>query len=143
VSHRLPFVLGAFLVALLPAVARADDASVAKWAEHRVQEGLVKPLAQQQPRRFSRERPSPHERRVRITRATPVSDKSGHTFVTFAVDVRFGDSWVEDDIVGCVYQGSGSLFVKSGDAYRPAAFLLGKNLQPVPGVCEASPTARS
>lgn len=142
-SNRLSFVAAFFLALVVPTLARADDAAVAKWAERRVQEGLVQPLANQQPRRFSRERPVPTERRVRITQPTPRGDKSGRTFVTFAVDVRFGDNWRENDIVGCVYQGSGNLFVKSGDEYRPAAFLLGKNVKPVAGVCEAAPTARS
>ena len=58
----------------------------------------------------------------------------------FAIDVRFGSDWHENDVVGCVYTGSGSLFVKKGDAYRPAAFLLGKDVAPVAGVCEAAPT---
>jgi hypothetical protein len=37
-----------------------------------------------------------------------------------------------------VYQGSANIFVKIGDEYRPAAFLLGKEVDAVPGVCEAS-----
>ena len=62
----------------------------------------------------------------------------------FAIDVRFGKSeWHENDIVGCVYRGSGALFVKVGDGYRPAAFLLGKEVDPVPGVCEAAPPPRA
>jgi hypothetical protein len=42
--------------------------------------------------------------------------------------------------VGCAYRGSGNLYVKVGDGYRPAAFLLGKNVQAVPGACEAAPS---
>jgi hypothetical protein len=79
---------------------------------------------------------------VRITGSTPSSDKSGRPFLPFAIDVRFGSEWRENDVVGCVYTSKGSIFVKRGDAYRPAAFLLGENVEPVPGVCEPAP-ARS
>jgi len=105
----------------------------------------VKPLAQQEtPSRFSRARPAPRERRVRVAETTASVDKKGRAFVPFSIDVRFGGSaWRENDIVGCVYTGNGDLFVKKGDSYRPAAFLLGKNVEPVAGVCEAAPPARS
>lgn len=111
-----------------------------------MQHGLVAPLAKRESEssRFSRGRPPPRERRVRITQASESRDKAGRTFLTFAVDVRFGESeWRENDIVGCVYKGSGDLFVQRGDEYRPAAFLLGKNVKPVAGVCQAAPVARS
>jgi hypothetical protein len=117
----------------------ADDPSLAAWAEHRVEEGLVRPLASTEGSRFSRSRPPPRERRVRVTQATVSVDKSGRPFVPFAVDVRFGSEWRANDIVGCVYRNTGELFVKRGNAYRPAAFLLGKNVEPVGGVCEAAP----
>jgi hypothetical protein len=113
-----------------PGLALADEASLATWARH-----------QAETRRFSRERPGPHERRVRVTQTTASVDKKGHEFLAFAIDVRYGTEWHENDVLGCVYRGSGELFVKNGDAYRPAAFLLGKNLQPVPGACEAAPPA--
>lgn len=103
----------------------------------------MKPLAEREESRFSRSRPSPRERRVRILQTAASRDKEGNAFVAFAVDVRFGGEWHADDITGCVYAGSGSIFVKRGDAYRPAAFLFGKNVDPVPGVCEAAPQARS
>ncbi len=77
---------------------------------------------------------------MRVLSETAMQDKAGRSFVSFAIDVRFGDQWKED-ILGCVYQGSGSLFVKRGDAYRPAAFLLGKKAEPVPNVCQAAPAA--
>lgn len=112
-----------------------------EWARSRIDEGLVRPLAQLQVRRFSRARPAPIERRVRVLQSTTTLDKSGRAFVPFALDVRFGSDWRED-IAGCVYKGAGEIFVKKGDAYRPAAFLLGKNVEPVAGVCEAAP-ARS
>jgi hypothetical protein len=76
---------------------------------------------------------------VRVIQSTVSVDKSGRAFVPFAIDVRFGSEWRENDIVGCVYRSTGELFVKRGDAYRPAAFLFGKNVEPVAGVCEAAP----
>ena len=109
-----------------------------EWARRRVDEGLVKPLSERQERKFSRSRPPPVERRIRVLSTTARVDESGRRFVPFAVDVRFGEEW-RDHIAGCVYQGSGDIFVKNGDGYRPAAFLLGKDLAPVAGVCEAAP----
>lgn len=129
----------------LASIASADD-SLVSWAHRRVDEGLVRPLAKRDggSHYFSRERPPPRERRIRVLAATLSRDKSGHDFVPFAVDVRFGNAeWQENDIVGCAYRDSGALFVKTGDAYRPAAFLLGKNVGPVAGACEAAPTPAS
>jgi hypothetical protein len=79
---------------------------------------------------------------VRVVQTTATLDKTGRSFVPFAIDVRFGsEEWHENDVVGCAYTGSGDLFVKRGDAYRPASFLLGKNVDPVAGVCEAGPAS--
>lgn len=87
-------------------------------------------------------RPTPRERRIRVTQASATPDKRGRKFVPFAVDVRFGGSaWRENDIVGCAYTGSNDLFVKSGDAYFPAALLLGKKVEAVAGACEPAPPA--
>ena len=98
----------------------------------------MKPLASFESHSFSRSRPPPRERRVRVLQTKVTPDKNGHPFVPFAIDVRFGSSdWHENDIVGCAYTGNGKLYVKRLDAYRPASFLLGKNEDPVPGVCEA------
>jgi hypothetical protein len=131
------------VLSFVPSLALADEPSLVDWARHRVDEGLVKPLAEQESSHFSRSRPVPHERRVRVIQATTTLDKRGRLFVPFAIDVRYGPVWHENDIVGCAYRGSGELFVKKGDQYRPAAFLLGKNLAAVAGVCEAAPSARS
>lgn len=90
---------------------------------------------------FSRVRPPPREQRVRILKATPTSDRSGHKYVPFVVDGRFSSGEWREDITGCVYRASGKIFVKRGDAYRPADFMLGKKVDPVPGVCEAAPQA--
>jgi hypothetical protein len=137
--HSLTFVAA---LSLLPSLVQADEPSPAEWALKRVEEGLLKPLAEQETHRFSRARPMPHERRTRVSQGPAVRDKSGRPFVAFAIDVRFGGEWHENDIVGCAYTATGNLFVKRGDAYRPAAFLLGKDVGPVAGVCEAAaPTA--
>jgi hypothetical protein len=105
-----------------------------------VQEGLIKPLAERAISRFSRSRPVPREYRVRVPETTAAHDSKGGSFMSFAVDTRFaGGDWQADDIVGCVYLGKGDLYVKRGDGYRPVAFLFGKNVDAVPGVCEAAP----
>jgi hypothetical protein len=127
----------------LASVASADE-SLVNWAQHRIEEGLVKPLAKREGgSRFSRERPPPRERRVRVLESTLSRDKNGRSFVAFAIDVRFGSDWQQNDIVGCAYRESGNLFVKTGDAYRPATFLLGKNVGAVAGACEAVPPPSS
>jgi hypothetical protein len=74
-----------------------------------------------------------------VVQTTATLDKGGRPFISFAVDVRFGSEWQENDIVGCAYVRSGDLYVKKGDTYRPASFLLGKNEEPVAGVCEPGP----
>ena len=132
----------ALALSFVPSLARADEPTLVEWARGRVQDGLVKPLAKQEANtsRFSRGRPPPHERKVRITQATGTTDKRGRTFVAFAVDIRYGTGeWQQNDIVGCAYRSTGELFVKIGDEYRPHSFLLGKNAEPVAGVCEAAP----
>ena len=136
----------AFALSLAPSFASADEPSLAAQTERRVEDGLLKPLAEfeNNASRFSRVRPLPRERRVRVTQATSTLDNAGRPFVTFAVDVRFkGEEWRENDVVGCAYAKSGELFVKRGDAYRPAASLFGKRAEPVAGVCQAAGAARS
>lgn len=76
---------------------------------------------------------------MRILQSTTSSDKESRAFVPFVVDVRFGGEWRED-IRGCVYRASGDIFVKRGEAYRPAAFLFGKDVAPVADVCEVAAT---
>jgi len=136
-----PFVC-TFALSSIPSLAPADEPTIAERAQLRVESGLVKPLAERESNRFSRARPAPRERRVRITSSTLSIDKSGRAFLPFAIDVRFGPDWRENDIVGCVYTPNRNIFVKRGDSYRPAAFLLGENVEPVAGACEAGP-ARS
>ncbi len=135
-----------FALSLAPSFASADEPPPALRAQRRVEEGLVKPLTEHEANmsRFSRARRPPQERRVRVTQAAASRDKAGRPFMAFAVDVRFaGGEWRENDIVGCAYTASGELFVKRGDAYRPAAFLLGNAADPVAGVCQADPRAQA
>lgn len=128
------------VMVLVPSLAWAGDVTLADWAEKTVREGLLKPLSQQQGRRFSRERPPPQERRVRILATAAITDKSGNEFVPFAIDQRYpGGAWNEGFITGCVYRKTGYLFVKIYDDYRPSSFLFGKNVGPAKGVCEAAP----
>ena len=137
-SRKLAWCILALVV--VPSFAWAKDVTLADWAEKTVRDGLVKPLSQQEGRRFSRERPPPQERRVRVLAVGPTTDKSGNEFVPFAIDQRYpGSAWNENSIVGCVYRKTGYLFVKIGEEYRPSSFLFGKNVGPVKGVCEAAP----
>jgi hypothetical protein len=135
-----PWLLSCAFVLSVQSLASADE-PVAEWVKHRVETGLLKPLAQQESNRskFSRERPPPAERRVRVLETNAATDKSGRPFVPFAIDVRYlrGD-WTES-ITGCAYRQSGNLFVKAGSEYRPASYLLGKRTAVVAGACEAAP----
>jgi len=131
------------VLSFVPSLATADEPSLVEWTEQRVEAGLVKPLAERAGSRFSRSRPPPRERRIRVTQASLSRDKQGKDFVPFAVDVRFGaGDWQQNDIVGCAYRASGSLFVQRGEAYFPASVLLGKQVAAVAGACQAAP-ARS
>ena len=133
-----------FVLCLVPSLATADEPSLAEWTQRRVETGLLQPLAERTSSRFSRARPPPHERRVRVTQATVVRDKQGREFVPFSVDVRFGSGeWQLDDIVGCAYRASGNLFIQRGEAYFPAALLLGKKVEALPGACRAAAATRS
>lgn len=84
----------------------------------------------------------PRERRVRIEQTSASVDKKGREFFAFVVDSRFGSEW-QEDLTGCVYKGSGSLFVKRGDGYVPASYLQGKRVEPVAGVCEAAEASKA
>jgi len=139
--QSLRFLLCSVLaVSLVPSQAFSEE-SLVQWAQRRVDEGIIKRLAEKNARRskFSRSMPVPVERRARVTQTATSVDKRGREFLTFAVDIRYGQQWRENDVVGCVYRPTGDLFVKVGDEYRPAAYLLGRDVGPVAGVCEAAP----
>ena len=111
----------------------------AKSAVALVSHDLVQPLAANDDKRgrFSRARLPPQERRVRILDDKPRKDAEGVAFMRFSIDARFGygqagrdeAQWSRDTITGCVYLERSQVFVKKGDSYRPAAFLLGKNVK--------------
>jgi hypothetical protein len=128
------------ILSLVPSLAWADEGSLSAWTQKTVREALIKPLTQRESRSFGRERPPPRERRVRVLATTALTDKTGKEFVPFAIDDRFGgDEWNQNVIEGCLYRGTGYLFVKIGEDYRPSSFLLGKNVGAVKGVCVAAP----
>jgi hypothetical protein len=138
--------------AVRPEPAAAEGASPeARSAQALVGRDLIQPLAakeRNQPR-FSRASLPAQARRVRILDQQPRKDADGRGFVRFAVDARFGlgepeagdDSrWRRDAITGCVYLDRSQVFVERGDQFRPAAFLLGKNLKAAAAAtCHAAP----
>ncbi len=128
--------LSVLALLLVPSAASADDPPAAV-VQRRVEKGLLEPLAQKEKERsrFSRLRMPPQERRVRVTQASVSIDASGRAYMAFAVDVRRGNEWHENDVVGCGYTQTGALFVKRGDEYRPAEILLGKDVDVAPSVC--------
>jgi hypothetical protein len=129
--------LSILLCNLTPA-ARAEEPAAAVVMT--IERDLLAPLAKKDRQRskFSRSEPPPDERRVRIPDPAPAKDARGEEFVAFTVDVRFGeDEWSRDEFSGCVYPRGGAIYVKFGEAYRAAAFLLGKEAPYAPeGVCK-------
>lgn len=121
-------------------------------AEALVSRELIQPLAAKESSRtrFSRARLPAQERRVRILDEQPRMDAQGRAFVRFAVDARHGYRATDDDaeshwrratITGCAYLDRDQVFVSKGGEYRPAAFLLGKNLKAAArSTCQAEPT---
>jgi len=123
----------------------------AKTAQAVVGRVLTQPLAakESQRSRFSRAAPPQRELRVRILDEQQSKDAEGNAFVRFAVDARYGfrapgdddaSGWRLDTFVGCVYSDRSQVFVKKGDEYRPAAFLLGKNVKAAAEtICQPQP----
>ncbi len=126
---------------MVQSLASADEPSIKEWAYRRVQDGLLSPLVEKENERskFSRVRQVSRERRLLIVTSALSNDTKGRGFVRFETEARFGDDW-QSELSGCVYRQSGSIFVRRGDEYRPAAYLLGKNVPAVPGVCEVAPS---
>jgi hypothetical protein len=103
-----------------------------------VEKQLVKPLAQREAKqdRFSRDYVPPQARRVRVLDREPSSDGRGAEFVAFAIDERSAlilrrkaddsERWRQDAIVGCVYPARDEVFIKRGNKFFGAAFLLGR-----------------
>lgn len=149
------FCVATLALVLVPSLAGAEEpptrkgdtkgASVKERAHRRVKEGLLNPLVSQDSERsrFSRVVQPPRERRLRILQATTKKDKEGREFVPYEIDVSYGDEW-HTDVAGCVYTKSGRIYVQRDDEYRPAEFLLGKDVPAVSGVCEvAAPRERA
>jgi len=120
----------ALLVFLLASTLRASETP-----ESLVHEKLLAPLAAREKARssYSRARPPAAERRLRMLDAAPIADAKGGAFVGFAVDARYGRGagrWQEDVITGCVYAGTGEVYLRYGRAFRAAGVLLGKTVPP-------------
>jgi len=83
---------------------------------------------------------------VRLVDAEPQRDATGASFVSFAVDARrgWGDakdeaSWTKAAITGCVYPELGTVFIKRGTAFHPAAAAMGKKTKAAPeSTCHAA-----
>lgn len=129
--------LSALLVSLLPSVASAEP-TTKQWAKSRVEVGLMKPLVDKENKRslFSRVVQPPRQRRVRVLTSSVSRDRRGSVFIPFGIEVRYQKKEWEADIIGCVYRSTGKIYVKVGDQYRPAEFLLGKKVKPVAGACQ-------
>lgn len=105
-----------------------------------VDQRLVQPLAtkEREQSKFSRARPTPSERRVRILDEQPKQDSAGDAFLTFAIDTRHGwddddaKNWTKAAMTGCVYPERGEVFIKRGNAFHPAAAALGKKTKAAP-----------
>lgn len=113
----------------------------AKAAQALVSRELIQPLAAKESHRskFSRASLPAQARRVRILDEQPRKDAQGNAFVRFAVDAHHGfaapvdgdpSQWQLATITGCAYVDRSQVFVQRGEEYRPAAFLLGKNVKP-------------
>ena len=133
--RRKEVCLFCLVISTFPAIAAAEPTLV-DWVRQQVDSQLVRPIAEQRAS-FSRRRPPPRESRIRVLQTQPSVDKQSQEFVPFAVDVRSGSDWRED-MAGCVYRADAKIFVKRGDSYRPATYMLGENADPVHGVCEAA-----
>lgn len=131
------FALSVLALLLVPPSSASADEAPAAVVQRRVEKALLQPLTQKEPHRsrFSRAAMPPGERRVRVTQSAVSIDASGRAYMAFAVDVRYGGEWQENDVVGCGYPQTGALFVKRGDSYRPAEILLGKDVPVAANVC--------
>lgn len=116
-----------------------------------IQTKLLEPLQKKEEHRsrFSRAALPPQARRLRILDDTAATDRTGRSFVAFAVDESRGfvvkndkdvaeDNWFKDAMTGCVYPETGDVIVKLGEEYYPSSVLLGRSSPKAPdGVCRA------
>ena len=136
------------LAAVLVLSSNLASAGSEPTATSLVNEKLIQPLAAKDSDRskFSRARPMPSERRVRIVDATPQTDAAGSSFFTFAIDERHGwadakdeASWNKATMTGCVYVDRKEVFIKRGNAFHPASAAVGKKTKAAPeSTCHAA-----
>ena len=114
----------------------AAQPTVAEWAASCVQFSLLAPLAAREAKRssFSRAAPAPHERRISVAEPKFLLDAKGRKFARYQVEARYGDTW-HPNYAGCVYQGSGKVYVELGDEFYPVEAVLGEDVEAVSGVC--------
>ena len=114
-------------------------------AEAIVKKQLVQPLAAKESSfsRFSRMRPMPLARRVRILDDDAQADARGDLFLRFALDTRRG--YIADDKdadwqaaveTGCVYVARERVFVQRGATTYPSDMLIGKKVTPDAAACQ-------
>jgi hypothetical protein len=140
------YLLAAVTIVLTSSLASAGS-EPAPGAVGLVNQRLVQPLVakEREQSKFSRARPAPAERRVRLLDEKPQQDSAGEAFLTFAIDTRhgWGDEedvhWTKAAITGCVYPDRGEVFIKRGKAFHPAAAALGKKTKAAPErTCQAA-----
>lgn len=89
--------------------------------------------------RFSRSRMPALARQVRIVDTAPQKDGKGAAFWSFAVDAQSGydllaakDNWRKNVMTGCVYPGSGTVYVLRSGAYYESGIMIGKKTKAAP-----------
>ena len=132
------FCLATLFVTSLVSLAHADEPASSKWVKDCVKHRLLSPLAQQESKRspFSRAEPAPAERRISVLATTFSKDRKGREFIPYQVEARYGQDWYPN-FKGCVVRGTGDVFVEMGEEHRPAAYILGKDVEAAPDVCQA------
>ena len=137
--------LVAVTIALTSSLASAGS-KTPPTAVSMINDKLVEPLVakEEHQSKFSRARPAPSERRVRVLDEKPQQDSAGNSFFAFSIDSRrgWGDDeslWHKDAITGCVYLDRGEVFIKRGKVFHPAAAAIGKKTKAAPsGTCTAA-----
>jgi hypothetical protein len=133
----------------LPAAQAASG--LAALAESVLQTKLLEPLQKKEAdrSRFSRAAQPPHARRIRILDDAPRADRTGRSYLAFAVDESraFGiiedkdnaeSNWFQNAITGCVYPETGDVLVKRGEVYFASSVLLGRSVPTAPAdVCRS------
>jgi hypothetical protein len=122
-------------------VARAETGPDADAMKAAVEKGLLQPLARRDSERsrFARARMPPSERRVRMTDGVLHADARGEAFSSFTVDIRWGSQWNADLMTGCIYPGTGAIYVKQGEGYLDGSALMGKKASAAPPeACKAA-----